>query len=56
MVTPTLGFKAQMFPNKGLLPSRTSEFPRRGGFQLSLSWVIVNLFLALVATPGSTSL
>ena len=45
-----------MFPKKGLLPSRTSEFPRRGGFELSLSRVIVGLFLALVATPRTTSL
>ena len=56
MLTPTLRFKAQMFPNKGLLSSRTSEFLSRGGFQLSLSRVIVGLFLALVATPGTTSL
>ena len=46
MLTPTLRFKAQMFPKMGLLPLRTSEFPRRGGFQLSLSRVIVGLFMA----------
>ena len=54
MLTPTLRLMAQTFPNKGLLPSRTSKFPRRGGFQLSLSRVIVRLFLALVATPKNS--
>ena len=49
-------FQGTDYPKKGLLPSRTSEFPRRGGFQLSLSPVIVGLFLALVAMLGTTSL
>ena len=35
MLTPTLRFKANMFPNTGMLPSRTSDFPRRGGFQFA---------------------
>ena len=49
-------FQGTDISQKGAAAVAHVGISRRGGFHLSLSRVIVGLFLALVATPGTTFL